>query len=564
MPLLMHTTNVHKKQGKSSIKRMLFVGSILVITVFRFWTIHNREILAVTPSPHDMQLYITTAQSVAQGHWFGQYNERVITRGPVFPLFIAAAYILHIPLAIAQTILYCIASLLFLFCMHLMVKKKWTLIPLYILLLFNPFMFDHETFFQVTRSALYPALSLAVSISCFSLITTVHTSFKKGLGFAVSLGIFFFLFWYYREEGFFLLPLIAVCYGYSIWTTWKLKKLSKRYVTLLFIPILLFCIGTHILSAINKKEYGIYTTREFSHPSYSKTLSVLLRIQPEMHNPLLPLPKQTRQTLYKVSPSFAKLESFFEGEGGYDWAQSSEIWTHISPEEHELAGGHFSFALRDAVWDITKPSQQKEQLFLEQLTKEITEACIKKQIVCGLFPISGFTFLNVSDRSQFYEQWVNTIQTGVLANKLDISTEPKYSDGPIEQIALFREVTKGRILTNDTTNPALHQLPFLQIIYSSIRFWYACIMPTIILFFCIHFLFRIFKQNKLTRNDWFQSSLLLCSTLFYGVVAFYGSIKSPTNTTANSYTSGAYALLLLFVCFEVLTALQQFTEEHNQ
>ncbi|MFZ2024809.1 MAG: hypothetical protein WAV51_00805 [Microgenomates group bacterium] len=533
---------------------------ILAISLFRIWLIKDREIVAITPSPHDMQLYITNAKSLALGNWFGPYNERIITRGPVFPLFITGAYMLHIPLTIAQTLLYCMASLLFLACVLQFVRNKWLLIPLYTIILFNPFMFDHETFFEITRSALYPALSLAVALSAFGLI--ISKVYRQRLLYASALGIFFFLFWYYREEGFFLLPLLAVCYGYSSWITWKEKQISKKYIIPLLLPLAIFLLGTHALSAINKHMYGIYTTREFSHPSYASAFSVLLRIQPDVHNPLISLPKQTRHILYTVSPTFAKLQPFFEGQGGYDWAQNSVVWTGIPPEEHELAGGAFHFALRDAVWKITKPSQKDEQLFFEQLTKEINAACTAKYITCGLFPISGFTFFSPEDRQQFYEQFVNTIQTGVLANKLDISTIPKYSEGPSDQIALFREITRGIILTQKTDTQQRSTLT--SITFRSICIWYQKIMPMLFIFFYMHFLIRLFKQQKLNITDWFQASLLLCSLFFYFIVAFFGTVKSPTNTNANSYTSGAYALLLLFTCLEILTVRKIITEKHNR
>lgn len=544
-------------KNRNSIQTILFFVIVLAISLFRIWLIKDREIVAITPSPHDMQLYITNAESIARGNWFGPYNERIITRGSVFPLFIAGAYLLHIPLTIAQTILYVTASLLFLSCMMPLVKKKWILIPLYIIILFNPFMIDHETFFELTRSALYPALSIAVALSCFGLVTSVHTSYKKGMFYAFSLGIFFFLFWQYREEGFFLLPLIGVCYGYSLWKTWKQQKISKKYFIVLIIPILMFSIGTHILCSINKQYYGIYTDREFSYPSYAKAFSVLLRIQPETHNPLISLPKQTRQVLYMVSPTFAKLQPFFEGEGGYNWALNSVVWIGIPAEEHELAGGAFHFALRQAVWEITQPSQKNEQQFFEQLTKEIETACSAKYISCGLLPISGFTFFNQMDRQTFYEQFVNTIQTGILANSIDLSTKPKYSDGPVDQIAQFKKMTRGIILTNNLLPP--YQSPLISFTFKYIQYWYQHFMPIIFLLTYIHFLIRLFQQKKLTLIDWFQASLLLCSLFFYGIVAFFGTIKSPTNTTTNSYTSGSYALLLLFVCLEILTPHKKST-----
>ncbi len=550
------------QRNTTIVSTILFIMIIVSLTVFRVWLIKNRELVAITPSPHDMQLYITNAESIANGNWLGPYNERIITRGPVFPLFIAITYLLHIPLTIAQTLLYCAAAFLFLGCAIPLVKKKWILIPLYTLILFNPFMIDHETFFELTRSALYPALSMAVAMSCFGLVTSVHTAYKKSVFYTCSLGIFFFLFWYYREEGFFLLPLIGVCYGYSLWITWKQKKVSKKYVIALIIPILIFLGGTHIVSSVNKKTYGIYTAREFSYPSYTKAFSALLRIQPEEHNPLISLPKSTRQILYVVSPTFAKLRSFFEGEGGYDWARNSVVWTGIPPEEHELAGGAFHFALRDAIWRITRPSQKNEQLLFEKLTKEINAACKAKYISCGLLPISGFTLFNQEDREHFYNQFVNTIQTGVLADNLDLSTTPKYSHGPENQIALFKKMTRGIILTDNQRPP--YQSSLVPFTNTYIQYWYQQFMPIIFLLSYVYFLIRLFKQQKLTFTDWFQASLLLCSLLFYGVVAFFGTIKSPTNTTASSYTSGAYALLLLFVCLEILTLQTKPTVKHRK
>jgi len=538
----------HKKNASAA---TLFLIIILALSIFRVWLIKNREIVAITPSPHDMQLYIEGAQSLVQNKWFGPYNERIITRGPIFPILIAAAYILHIPLTIASTIFYTSVSLLLVGFFYATLTPQWLIIPLYVLLLFNPFVFDHETSFEITRSTFYPALTLGVALSLLGLVTAITKSLKKALFCSIVFGCLFFLFWYYREEGFFMLPIIGIYYSYSLWKAWKSNTLSKNYIIALSLPIIIFVFLAQILSFINYKQYGIYTTREFSHPSYSSAFNALHQIQDPANNPLIPISKKTRAVLYMISPSFAKLQPFFEGNGGIHWAKNSVVWTGIPAEEREIAGGAFHFAVREAVWNITKPSQAKEQQFFEQLTKEIHLACSQHYISCGILPLSGFSLLRSQDRVVFWNNFVNTIQTGVLADKIDISTVAKYSSGPEDQIDLFRKMTNGIILTEGQQQPTPN--PLTEKIYRLTSWWYRSVMPWIFLLTMLHYLYRIIRNGSLKFYDWFQASLIFSSIFFYFIVAMFGTLKSPTNTTAGSYTSGAYGLLLLFVVLEIIS-----------
>jgi hypothetical protein len=543
-------------QKKTTIvPRVLLIIIIVALSIFRVWLIKDREIVAITPTPHDMQLYITNAQSLVQGMWFGSYNERIIARGPIFPILIAGAYLFHIPLGIANTICYVFAALLCVFILYKKFSLTWIAIPLYALLLFNPFVLDHETSFQITRSTFYSALILGVALSILGLLITAEKSYKRALMFSVVFGSVFFLFWYYREEGFFILPLVGIGYGYSVWHAWINKKLSKAYIVVLCVPILLFIFLAQILSFINYAQYGIYTTREYSHPSYAAAFAALQRIHPDSGNPLIPITKHQRMILYQVSPSFAKLQPFLEGEGGENWAENSIVWTGIPKEEKEIAGGAFYFAIRSAVWSVTSPSQSAEQKFFENLTKEINGACAKKYIPCGILPLSGFSLLNHQDRVLFMNNFVNTVQTGVLADKIDISTVAKYSKGPKDQIELFRKMTNGIILTTGQPQPT--PSPVTKNSYLFISWWYRSVMPWIFLLTIIHYFYRLIRHGSLQLYDWYQASLVFSSLLFYVIVAIFGTLKAPTNTTAGSFTSGAYGLLLLFVVVEILSFIKK-------
>jgi len=532
-------------------KTILPLVIIVAISIFRVWLIKDRELVAITPSPHDMQLYIENAESLVQNKWFGPYNERIITRGPIFPILIAGTYVAHIPLTVASTIFYVCMSLLLISIFFTILTPQWIIIPLYILLLFNPFVFDHETSFEITRSTFYPALTVGVALSLLGLITAITNSLKKAIFYSIASGFLFFLFWYYREEGFFILPAIGISYSYSLWHAWKSNTISKNYIMLLVLPLMMVVFFAQIICFINYKQYGIYTTREFSHPSYSSAFNALLRIQDSAKNPLIPISKKTRAVLYMISPSFAKLQPFFEGDGGLHWAGNSVVWTGIPAEEREIAGGAFHFAVREAVWNITKPSQAKEQQFFEQLTKEIHLACSQHYISCGILPLSGFSLLRSQDRVAFWNNFVNTIQTGVLADKIDISTVAKYSNGPEDQIELFRKITNGIILTEGQQQPTPN--PLTEKIYRLTSWWYRSVMPWVFLLTMLHYLYRIIRNGSLKFYDWFQASLVFSSIFFYFIVAMFGTLKSPTNTTAGSYTSGAYGLLLLFAVLEIIS-----------
>ncbi len=428
-------------------------------------------------------------------------------------------------------------------------KNRWFLIPLYMLLLFNPFTLDHETSFEITRSTFYPALILGVVLSVLGLLLAVHKNFKQALLFSILLGCVFFLFWFNREEGFFILPVVGMSYGYSLWHAWTQKKMSKQYLWALSVPIIIFVLFSQTLSFINYLRYGIYTARQFSHASYTSAFASLLRIHPDSGNPLIPISKKQRTILYTVSPSFAKLRPYFEGEGGYNWAVNSFVWTHIPPEEREIAGGAFYFWLREAIWEITKPSQKKEQQFFEQLTKEIHLACSRRYVPCGILPLSGFSLLDQQDRDSFMNSLVDTVQTGVLADKIDITTNAKYSVGPTDQINLFRKMTNGIILEGQQPP---HSNPFAEKMYRLISWWYRSIMPWIFLLTIFHFFYRMLRYRSLKFYDWYQASLLLSTVLFYIIVAIFGTLKSPSNVTAGSYTGAVYVLLILFSVLELL------------
>jgi len=54
----------------------------------------------------DGGLYITTGRHLAEGRWLGGYNQYTLAKGPGYPLFLAFADVLGLPVSLAQALLH--------------------------------------------------------------------------------------------------------------------------------------------------------------------------------------------------------------------------------------------------------------------------------------------------------------------------------------------------------------------------------------------------------------------------------------------------------------------------
>jgi hypothetical protein len=147
------------------------------------------------------------------------------------------------------------------------------------------------------------------------------------------------------------------------------------------LPFVVFSASLLTVAAFNSSHYGIFSTVQFKWNSFLDAYGALTRVKHEHWNPKIPVPKEVREKLYKVVPSFAELRSSLEGPSGnariFDSCQGISIC-------NDIGGGWFLWAFRDAVAEAGyyKSGESSDQYF-KRLASEINLVCGNKILDCG-------------------------------------------------------------------------------------------------------------------------------------------------------------------------------------
>jgi len=154
------------------------------------------------------------------------------------------------------------------------------------------------------------------------------------------------------------------------------------------LPFVILLIATLTVAVINKTYYGIFSTVDVKSSSYQDASGALTRVKHSNWKPMIPVPKETRERIYKAAPSFRELSPYLEGALGSGWIQNGCKAVSICDD---IAGCWFMWAVRDAValagyyrsGDLTDN-------YYKRLASEINAACDEKKLDCGPARSSAF------------------------------------------------------------------------------------------------------------------------------------------------------------------------------
>src|SRR5437763_17211689 len=90
----------------SRLRRSSLLITALILVALKLWLIAAQPVVAHANASFDDRLFLALAEPVLKGHWLGPYSQFTLMKGPMYSLFIAGAYLAHIPLPIAQHLLY--------------------------------------------------------------------------------------------------------------------------------------------------------------------------------------------------------------------------------------------------------------------------------------------------------------------------------------------------------------------------------------------------------------------------------------------------------------------------
>ena len=421
------------------------ICACVVLVAAKLWLVSAQTVYAIGPAGHDDRLFLEQASSLLAGRWLGPYSQFALMKGPMYSLFIAAVFLLGVPLFTAQHLLYASACWTLVAALRPLVPGRGLRTAIFAAVLFNPVTYDGYRMMRVTRQALLPALSLMIVAGLVAMYARRSGPKRSLLPWAVLTGTALPAFWMTREDSVWMLPCIALLWIAAAVAVWR-ERLPDRLarLALLALPALGWAAGMGIVAAANLHYYGLFTTCEFRRAEFKDAYGALMRVEPAVWRPGVVVPREARARIYAASPAFSELRSYLEGPGGEGWAAASQVVTHLPPSEHEFAGGWFVWALRDAVISSGHGRSGPDAIaFYARLASEVNGAC-DGGVLKGGPRRSGFQ--PPLRREVLRPVWDSSLEAARLAFLFQgIYVDSPPSVGDYSSLILFADLTRGRL-----------------------------------------------------------------------------------------------------------------------
>ncbi len=433
---------------------------LVVLAIVKLWLVMGVSFVAQY-APHDSLLFINLANSFLgflkgeQVSWLGTYSQLTLAKGPIYPLFLVANFLIGLPLLFPHNLLYIASGFMLVFSLKNIVKKTSILIMLYII-----YIFSLETL-SITiiamRESVYPAFSVFVIVGLIGCYTHRESLNQKLALWGIFLGIALSVFWMTREEGIWIIPSFLLVESYVLFLLYKRFSVSiefwKKVFFSLLLPLSILLGSVHLVSFVNKTYYGIYTVVEFKSPNFLSAYGTLSRVKhPPSTSRYLPVPKEVRKAIYAVSPTFKELESFLEG--------PLQAWkSHgcgVYPPCDDIIGGLFVWAFRDAVAMAGYyKSGEMADAFYSKMAQEINAACDKELLDC-LSPRSTMAPPFYADYIlPLAETFISHLSWLINSNNFRGVNLSSKSSGSDETITIFQDITRDNVAPLEPIVPML-------------------------------------------------------------------------------------------------------------
>ena len=408
-------------------------------------------VFVIADASLDDGLFVRLAHSLVEGSWLGPFDNRTLAKGSFYPVFMATAFAIGVPLKIAEHFVYLAACGLMSWSIARLSQSRRLGALVFTALAFNPVLWE-PSLARVVREGLYTSLSLAVLALASVLLLEdrrqLHGHMRCAL--RASLGAVFAAFWLTREESAWLYPAVVVLVAASF----GLKRFAKRetltdalgQATWSLVPDLAipFCVAALIagsVATLNYMYYGVFLTNEIREGNFKKAYGAFIRIEPFTWTRYIVFSRNIATRIYQVSPSAAELQRYLGDQS--PWRPVGCAALQLDPCPSGIAGAWFMWALRDAVAQSGHyKTAANAQNFYARLAGEINDACEKKRISC----LPQLSALAPPFRSEYIWPLIGSaVRAGVTLLRLgkgDVGTSPGLGTAP--QIELFEDLV-GRV-----------------------------------------------------------------------------------------------------------------------
>lgn len=316
-------------------------------------------------APIDDHLMFTSAQNIVAGNWLGEYGWLTISKHAFFAVWLAFLHILKVPYMIGNMALWAVAAFFATMAVKPVLTKNWQKLFLFLGLLYNPAM-SAQYATRIYRDAIFPSLCLMFVAGVVAVGLRYKEKIGSWLAWLVLYGVSFGCIYLCREDGVWILPFFAA--AFVIVTVLLILEKQKNAVVKAVTMVMPFVLSGAIIAGyayMNYVHYGRFIVSDFTSSEFKAAYGALASLRQDNWHPLVSVPEDVREDVYKVSPSFAQLEDNIKS----DWIENS--WRNL----HDFSSGSFYWALREsAAQDGYYENAEKAQQYYEQLTAEIQAA----------------------------------------------------------------------------------------------------------------------------------------------------------------------------------------------
>jgi hypothetical protein len=529
-----------------------------IIAMIKLWLVGSQTIAAF-PSPHDDELFVRMARHIAAGQWLGEYTNLTLLKEPFYSIWIAIMFWIGIPLTFSQQLLYIFTCLVTIIAIRPLFK---TIVPIYLLiyvtLIFHPISYPINIMTRVIREGLYISLPLLVIAFFIGLILRIKASFKELIPWSICLGISLVIFWLTREEGIWIIPaLMILCFYFIILSISTCRYRAKSILSLLIV-LCVFLMSIIIVAGLNKIYYGVFTMSEQLQPDFVNALNSLKRVKSKSSKQYLSVPREKRENIYVVSPSFRELRPYLEGDLGKAWSMYGAY------AKNDISNSHFQFAFRDAVAAAGYYSSgESAVLYYQRLTKEVNCACDSKLLSCenknnSLFMnVSYSETLHINDIKLLARTFIKTAISAVSLEGVSILPIIHQTHGSKEIISLFKDITRSRIIKaeDDTSEDLRCQQQvdnFKLTILNSFIIFYRFYIPLFTIFGLLCYTYQtilIVLRREINVIVVVMTALLITIISRIFLVSLMDFTIDPTFASQKIYQLAMHPLIVLFALF---------------
>ena len=367
---------------KISLKRDIsakFLWGLALAAVAVKLILCSQQLFEAVPlaSTIDDGLMMRLATSIREGNWLGEYDYLTLGKHSFFALWLAFLNMLHVNFLVGGQLLYAAACLVLLAAVKPLFCTNAARGLVFLAVLWLPASWAQFTL-RVYRDNIYPALVLLALGGLVGAFCRFAQPAKKAVPYYVVAGAALAAAWLCHEDNALLLPFVgcaAAVYLVFLFTS-RTAGQKRAKLALLLLPLALWAGGITAWKAMNYRYYGRFIVSDFSQGEFADAMGALTRVAPDAQQRYIPIPYQTRQMLYEISPTLASIQ---------DEIENGDMYSRYGyADKPEFIANGIHWMLREAAANAgVYATPETARAFWQAVADEVNAACDAGEVPAG-------------------------------------------------------------------------------------------------------------------------------------------------------------------------------------